>query len=96
MAFAKDVTLGEFIGHGAHGIVFHATWKGKPYALKKIRMKDEKMKKYVEREVEILSDCDHPSILKMYHYWEAENDGDTVVCILMDLCTKVRKLTMEV
>jgi serine/threonine protein kinase len=96
MVFTKDVKRGEFIAQGAHGSVFHATVKNKPYALKRIQVKDERSRQCVEREVEILSDCAHPSILKVHHYWEEAHDEDMVVWVLMDLCTKVLKLTMKV
>ena len=70
-----DLTLIKSIGKGAFGEVYLTSKQGskEKYATKKIDKKyaaNPKAKKYLDNEIEILKEVDHPNIIKLYKVHE--------------------------
>ena len=70
-----DLTLIKTIGKGAFGEVYLTSKQGskEKYATKKIDKKyaaNPKAKKYLDNEIEILKEVDHPNIIKLYKVHE--------------------------
>jgi serine/threonine protein kinase len=91
-----DLNLEKCLGKGAFGEVYLTTKKGSKlkYATKKIDksvMKNPKSKEYLENEINILKEMDHPNIIKLievkdttkYYYLVMEycNGGDLSKCL---------------
>ncbi len=64
-------TIGQEIGRGGFSIVYEATNKktGEMFACKSIKTKFIK-KRLLDREIEIMKECDHENILKLYNVFE--------------------------
>eukprot|EP01097_Dermamoeba_algensis_P001548 TRINITY_DN1585_c0_g1_i1.p1 TRINITY_DN1585_c0_g1~~TRINITY_DN1585_c0_g1_i1.p1 ORF type:complete len:177 (+),score=10.70 TRINITY_DN1585_c0_g1_i1:78-608(+) len=78
--------LGDLLGEGAHGQVFKATHTetGFILAIKIVRVGaiNEKQKKLLDQEVDILNRCRHPNIVNYYGSFH----HDDSFWILMDFC----------
>lgn len=78
---------GDQIGKGMTGGVWVITHKktGAQYAMKSIilnRMKRELLED-LRNEIELLKQCDHPNIIKLYEYYEDEYR----IYLVLELCT---------
>jgi serine/threonine protein kinase len=66
--------MGEYVAEGAFGKVFKAYHKesGRLVAIKQIAKghMDEKELEVQTNEIELLRVCDHPSIVRLYDYFE--------------------------
>ena len=63
----EEVTLGAEIGEGTYAVVYRAVWRNAKVAAKKIHpyiLNKPEAKKYLEAEWKILSELDHPNIVK--------------------------------
>jgi calcium-dependent protein kinase len=77
----------EILGKGCTGVVRLCTriTTGVKYALKTLRVDNmvEESKKIFHKEINIMSMCDHPNILRLHEYFET----DKKVYLILDLCT---------
>jgi len=75
-----EYTITKLIGRGAFGDVYLGSKKGSPtkYAFKKINkakyLRNPKASKYLENEISILKDVNHPNIIKIYDVKETLKD----------------------
>ena len=83
-----EYTITKLIGRGAFGDVYLGSKKGSPtkYAFKKINkakyLRNPKASKYLENEISILKDVNHPNIIKIYDVKETLKD----VYIITEYC----------
>merc|ERR1712226_1437466 len=82
--------IGEFIGSGAEGRVFAATFKGTKIALKKIPINNQDNQKHLETELAILASLDHQNIMKLIGaslYYDT-NGNETTLYQFLELATE--------
>jgi serine/threonine protein kinase len=82
-----DITLYKLLGKGTFGEVFLTSKQGskKKFATKRINKKYEsnpKTKKYIDNEINILKEINHPSIIKLYEIHETSQ----YYYLVMDYC----------
>lgn len=82
-----DYELGEFLGSGAFGDVYEVEneKKGITACLKEMdkeKMKAQKALKYVQGEISVLKELDHPNIIKLYNNFE----DDEKYSLIFELC----------
>lgn len=83
----NDYIIGDLLGRGGFGQVYQAQLYGNHYAIKildKRAITQAAMTQRVRHEVEIHSHLDHPSILKLYHWFEDSKH----VYLIMELCSR--------
>merc|ERR1711976_570642 len=62
----KNIDVGDFIGAGAQGRVFKASYANERLALKKIQINTKQHQIELERELQILANLDHQNIIKFH------------------------------
>ena len=77
-----DFSLGKCIGQGSFGEVYLTSKQGsqEKFATKKIDKKyaaNPKAKKYIDNEIKILKEIDHPNIIKLYDVKENNQNFNT-------------------
>ena len=83
-----EIHGGKILGTGVSGIVRIATHRvtGKKYAMKTLhlsRIKDSNSLEVLRNEVKIMSELDHPNIVRLYEIYETEQH----IFLIMELCT---------
>jgi len=79
-----DVSIKEKIGKGGFGMVHRGEWNGQQVAIKKLRKEstsDFKVIRSFLKEISLLSDANHPNILKFI----GASVGSTV-CLITEYC----------
>ena len=84
----NDYRLFKNIGKGSFGEVYLAVKKNEriPYAVKKIDLRKEnnrKMLKYLNYEISIMKDLDHPNIIKLVDFIQTHNN----YYVIMEYCS---------
>jgi len=83
----KDFTFGRVLGEGSYGaVVLGKDASGKEYAIKMLEKKHlvkEKKVKYATTERDILTQCNHPNIVKLYYTFKDEEH----LYYVMELCS---------
>lgn len=84
----KGYTIGEQIGQGGHGAVYHAKHdeSEQTYAIKVIlpeHASDERLIERLRIEAQIIKDLRHPNIVHLHEYWE-DADGIWMVMPWVD------------
>ena len=84
----NDYRLFKNIGKGSFGEVYLAVKKNErvPYAVKKIDLRKEnnrKMLKYLNYEISIMKDLDHPNIIKLVDFIQSHNN----YYVIMEYCS---------
>lgn len=79
-----DVDPKKVLGSGTYGMVFKAKKKGTKItrAIKQIPKKKVKNQERFQREIEIMSNLDHPNIIKLYETFE----DDKNIYLVMEVC----------
>lgn len=64
----KELKMGDLVGNGSYGDVYQGQWQGAPVAIKVLQLKtlSQSMAKEFEREADLLMQCQHPSIVRLY------------------------------
>ena len=64
----KDIVQHELLGNGSYGDVYKATWQGTEAAIKMLQLKtlSTKITREFEKECDIMMQCLHPSIIRLY------------------------------
>lgn len=86
----KNIEIAEFIGAGAQGRVFKATYANERLALKKIPINTRHDQIVLERELQILSGLDHQNIIKFHGagiYYNDSSGKETVLYQLLELAS---------
>ena len=74
----------EFLGSGSFSNVYKVTFNNQVYALKKIHhylLKDSSKRNTILKEISIMKDLDHPSIIKFYDLIEP---SETEINLLLE------------
>lgn len=79
-----DIDPKKVLGSGTYGMVFKAKKKGTKItrAIKQIPKKKVKNQERFQREIEIMSNLDHPNIIKLYETFE----DDKNIYLVMEVC----------
>ena len=82
--FDHYYNLGDEIGRGTQGIIYHAVERatGNPYAAKIMHGKGQ-MKKFMNNEMDIMNQLSHPRLLRL---WDAFDNQKDSVHLVTDLC----------
>jgi serine/threonine protein kinase len=69
---SSDFTIGEELGEGGFGLVCRGTFGDRDVAIKKVQIV-RRIPDRAARECELMSELDHPNVLKLLH-WEEKNE----------------------
>lgn len=81
--FDKQYIVGKFLGTGGYSDVYQVTYNNSKYAAKIIPIKNEKIKKYINREIDIHKNLSHPNIVNLIETFEKDKE----IIIIMELNT---------
>lgn len=101
----KHFEIVEHIGKGAYGSVFEIKSKTdkKVYALKVVPLSSDQDIERMSREVEVLSQLQHPNIVRYHTSWNLKNEGNCTeidpnfqcLCIQVEYCDQTLKDFIE-
>lgn len=82
-----DITVGEPLGEGSFGTVYHGTFQGSECAIKRVRatLVTDRMVRAFLNELTIMSPLRHPNLVNLIGgCW---TDGPQNLCIVMEYCS---------